>query len=116
MRRFICSFFKFVIVTILITVIISSIAVKSISALAAENHELRQQIIVLENSVKEPQAMDSTLHVELLPSWNIDFLKYQVPMEFPTTWDYCQEYSSGDLLPILHFEECFFLDLYVSVK
>ena len=116
MKRFVVTFLKFVVVTILITAIISSIAIKSISELAAENHELRQQITRLENSAKEPQMMDCTLHVELLPGWNIEFLTYQIPMEFPTTWDYCQEHSRGDLLPILQFEECFFLALYVTVK
>ena len=116
MKRFVASFLKLMVVTVLITAIISCIAVKSISELAAENHELRQQIVRLENSAKEPQMMECTLHVELLPSWNIEFLTYQISIEFPTTWDYSQAHTSGDLLPILHFEECFFLNLYVTVN
>ena len=116
MRKFIVSAAKFIVVAILVTVIIGGIAVHSISSLANENYELRQQIAQLEASIKEPQTMACNLHVELLPSWDINFLTYTIRMDFPTTWDFCEAYDSGDLIPIIQFEDNYFLSIYITAR
>ena len=114
MKKALTGFVKFVLITVIITVIIGSIAVKAISDLAAENFALREQIVELENQAQQSQTMTCNLHVELLPSWEIGFLCYQIPMEFPTTWDYYNSYSSGEIIPMLEFQDNYFISIYVT--
>ena len=114
MKKAITAFAKFVIIAVVVTVIIGGIAVRAISDLAAENFALREQIVELENQAQQAQTMTCDLHVELLPSWEIGFLCYQIPMEFPTTWDYYNAYSSGEVIPMLKFQDNYFISIYVT--
>lgn len=116
MKQFVISAMKFVLTAIIVTVIVGSIAVRSIASLANENYELRQQITQLQESAKEPQTMDCNLHIRLLPSWDIKFLTYKIRMEFPTTRDFYETYTSGDLIPILQFEDNYFLSVYITAQ
>lgn len=116
MKKFLFSTVKFITVAILITVIIGGIAIKTISDLACEYFELREQITELENRVQEEKLMTCSLHVSLLPSWNIKFLTYKIPMQFPTTWEYFNSYRTGEVVPILQFEDSYFLSLYVTAE
>ena len=114
MKKAITAFVKFVIIAVVVTVIIGGIAIRAISDLAAENFALREQIVELENQAQQSQTMTCDLHVELLPSWEIGFLCYQIPMEFPTTWDYYNSYSSGEIIPMLKFQDNYFISIYVT--
>ena len=114
MKKAIKAFTKFVIFTIILTVIISSIAVKAISALTAENVALREQLAEMEEQVLKPHTMSCNLHIDLLPSWNIDFLCHNFPMTFQTTWDYCSAYAEGEIVPMLEFEGNYFIEIYVT--
>lgn len=114
MKKAITAFIKFVIFTIILTVIISSIAIKAISALTAENVALQKQLEEMENQVLKPHTMSCNLHIDLLPSWDIDFLCYDFPMNFQTTWDYCSAYAEGEIIPMLEFEGNYFVDIYIT--
>ena len=114
MKKALTGFVKFVLITVIITVIISSIAVKAISDLAAENLALQEQVAVLEQRTQESHTMNCNLHVKLLPSWDIDFLSYDIPMEFPTTWDFCNAYATGEVVPMLNFDGNYFISIYIT--
>jgi hypothetical protein len=112
MFKAIGSFLQTVVITIVVTVLLSAIAIESISQLSAENFELRRQ----ETGTENAQTMACDLHIELLPFFGIDLLSYEIPMEIPATEGYAGAYKSGDRLPIMQFEDCFFLSLYVTAK
>lgn len=114
MKKAVTAFAKFVIVTVILTVIIGGIAIKTISGLASENFALREKVAELENRVQESCTMTCSLHIDLLPSWNVAFLCYDFPMNFSTTWDYCNSYADGEVIPMLDFEGNYFIDIYVT--
>lgn len=108
-----CNFVKITATVIVVTVLLSAVAIKTISQLSTENYALRRQA---EDAAQQSQTMACDLHIALLPFLGIDYLTYDFPMEIPATGAYAGSYQSGDTLPILQFEECFFLSLYVTAQ
>lgn len=94
-----CNFVKISATVLIMTVLLSSIALKYISDLSMENYNLRRQ------AEGTSQTTACQLHISVLPIFGIHWLTYDFPMETPTT---------GEELPIIHFEDCFFLSLSVT--
>ena len=94
-----CNFVKISVTVLVMTVVLSAISLKYICRLSVDNYDLRRQV---EGS---SQTTACQLHVSVLPIFGIHWLTYDFPMETPTT---------GEELPIIHFEDCFFLSLSVT--
>ncbi len=101
-----CNFVKISATVIIVTVLLSAIALKNISDLSVENYDLHRQ---MEGT---SQTTACLLHISVLPIFGIHWLTYDFPMEIPAA----DTYQAGEKLPILRFEDCFFLSLYVTAK
>ena len=95
-----CNFVKISATVIIVTVLLSAIALKSISQLSMDNYALRRQ------AEPDPNTTACGLHIALFPSLGIEYLTYDFPMEIP----------AGDTIPTLHFQDCFFLSLTVTAQ
>lgn len=93
-----CNFVKISATVLIMTVLLSSIALKYISDLSMENYNLRRQ------AEGTSQTTACQLHISVLPIFGIHWLTYDFPMEIP----------AGEELPIIQFEDCFFLSLSVT--
>ena len=101
-----CNFVKISATVLIMTLLLSAIALKYISQLSVDNYNLRRQ-------VEGPsQTTACQLHVSLLPIFGIHWLTYDFPMEIPTT----DTYQTGENLPFIQFEDCFFLSLSVTAQ
>ncbi len=101
-----CNFVKISATVLIMTVLLSSIALKYISDLSMENYNLRRQ------AEGTSQTTACQLHISVLPIFGIHWLTYDFPMEIPAAADY----TSGEKLPLIHFEDCFFLSLSVTAQ
>jgi hypothetical protein len=93
-----CNFVKISVTVLVMTVLLSAISLKYICRLSVDNYDLRRQV---EGS---SQTTACQLHVSVLPIFGIHWLTYDFPMEIP----------AGEELPIIQFEDCFFLSLSVT--
>ena len=103
-----CNFVKISATVLIVTVLLSAIALKSISQLSMDNYALRRQA----EGISASQTTACDLHIALFPFLGIEYLTYHFPMEIPSAGSY----QSGETLPILQFEDCFFLSLYVTAQ
>ncbi len=101
-----CNFVKISTTILIVTVLLSAIALKNISDLSVENYDLRRQV----DGTSQTTACQ--LHISLLPILGIHWLTYDFPMEIPTA----DTYQTGEKLPIIQFEDCFFLSLSVTAQ
>ena len=99
MIRSFCNFVKISATVIVVTVLLSGIALRYISDLSMENFDLRRQ------TEGTSQTTACRLHICVLPMFGIHWLTYDFPME-----------TSGETLPTIHFPDCFFLSLSVTAQ